>query len=101
MNVRSGRWVLSGIAIIDSFMISGRRPDAAADCQPHLDLNLVEGLAVVHTDDAANHLRHDDHVAEVSADRVRLLARGSLLLLHGVERANVSTQTSRCAHMER
>ena len=33
-----------------------------------LDLNLVEGLAIVDTDDATNHLRHNDHVAEVGPD---------------------------------
>lgn len=33
-----------------------------------LDLNLVEGLAVVHAHHGANHLGDDDHVAQVSAD---------------------------------
>jgi hypothetical protein len=41
----------------------------------YLDLNLVEGLAVVHTDVAANHLRNNDHVAEVGLDNSGLLLR--------------------------
>lgn len=41
---------------------------------------LVKGLAVVHTNDGANHLRHDDHVAQVRAHGVRLLARHRLPL---------------------
>ena len=38
-----------------------------------LNFNLVEGLAVVHTKDGANHLRDDDHVTEVGAHGLRLL----------------------------
>lgn len=39
-----------------------------------LDLHVVEGLAVVHANDAADHLRHDDHVAQMGAHSVGLLA---------------------------
>ena len=46
-----------------------------------LDLNLIEGLAVVDADDAPNHLRHNDHVAEVGLHRLRLLTGGSILFL--------------------
>lgn len=37
------------------------------------DLDLVELLAAVDADDRADHLRHDDHVAQVRLDQVRLL----------------------------
>lgn len=44
------------------------------------DLDLVELLAGVDTDDAANHLGHDDHVSQVRLDEVGLLVGLSLLL---------------------
>ena len=46
-----------------------------------LNLNHVEGLAIVDPDDAPNHLRDYDHVAEVSPHRLRLLTRGRILFL--------------------
>lgn len=45
-----------------------------------LDLDLVEHLAVVHTNDGANHLWYDDHVPQVRLDRGGLLKLGALLL---------------------
>lgn len=45
-----------------------------------LDLDRVEDLAVVDTDDAADHLGDDDHVAQVGLDDGGLLIGGSLLL---------------------
>lgn len=48
-----------------------------------LDLNLVERLAVVDADDGADHLGHDDHVAQVGAHGLGLLPGGSRLLLLG------------------
>lgn len=45
-----------------------------------LDLNRVEDLAVVDANDAANHLRDDDHVAQVGLDDGGLLIGRSLLL---------------------
>lgn len=45
-----------------------------------LDLNLVELLSGVDTDDAANHLGDDDHVTEVGLDEVGLLVGLGLLL---------------------
>lgn len=45
-----------------------------------LDLNLVELLAGVDTNDASNHLGDDNHVSEVSLDEVGLLVGLSLLL---------------------
>lgn len=46
----------------------------------HLDFNLVEGLAVVHADHRANHLRQDDHVSQVSFHNLRFLHGWCLLL---------------------
>lgn len=45
-----------------------------------LDLNLVELLAGVDTDDAADHLGDDDHVTEMGLDEIGLLVGASLLL---------------------
>lgn len=43
-----------------------------------LDVHNVEDLAVVDSNSRTNHLRDDDHVAEVSLDDSRLLKRTSL-----------------------
>ena len=45
-----------------------------------LDLNLVELLTGVDTNDGADHLGDNDHVTEVSLDEVGLLVRLGLLL---------------------
>ena len=51
-----------------------------------LDLNLVEGLAVVDTNDASDHFWNNDHVAEVSSHWLRLLTSWGLpFLLEKVE----------------
>ena len=47
-----------------------------------LHLDLIEGLSIVYTDNAANHFRDDDHVAEMGADRLGLFA-GTLSSLLG------------------
>ena len=39
-----------------------------------LNFNLVEGLAVVNTENGSNHLGDDDHVTEMGAHGLRLLA---------------------------
>ncbi len=44
------------------------------------DLNLVEFLARVDSDDAADHLGDDDHVTEVSLNKVGLLIGLGILL---------------------
>ena len=46
-----------------------------------LDLDLVEGLAVVDTDDGAGHFGDDDHVPQVGLDDVGLLVGRALPLL--------------------
>jgi hypothetical protein len=45
-----------------------------------LDLDLVELLSGVDTDDGTNHLWDDNHVTEVSLDQIRLLVWLGLLL---------------------
>ena len=45
-----------------------------------LDLDLVESLTVVDTEDRADHLGNNDHVAQVSLDGSGLLVRSSGLL---------------------
>ena len=45
-----------------------------------LDLNLVELLTGVDTDNGADHLGDDDHVTEVSLDEIGLLVGLGLLL---------------------
>ena len=59
-----------------SHEISSERRTAEA----HLDLNLVEGLSIVDTNDAADHLGDDNHVAEVSLNGGGLLVGEGLLL---------------------
>ena len=45
-----------------------------------LDFNLVEVLAVVDTNNASDHLRDDDHVAEMGLDGSRALVHGRFSL---------------------
>lgn len=45
-----------------------------------LDFDLVEFLAAVNTNDAADHLGHNDHVSEVCFDEVGLLVGLGVLL---------------------
>jgi hypothetical protein len=45
-----------------------------------LDLDLVELLAGVDTDDTANHFGHDNHVTQVGLDDIGLLVGLSFLL---------------------
>ena len=52
------------------------------------DLNLVEGLAIVDTNNASNHLRDNDHVAEMGLHWLWLLTRRSILFLFTAVRDN-------------
>lgn len=47
---------------------------------PHLNFNLVECFAVVHTNHGPNHLRQNDHVSQVGLDHLWFLHGRSLLL---------------------
>jgi len=49
-------------------------------CHLRLDLDGVEDLAVVDANNAANHLRDNNHIPEVGLDDCGLFIRGSLLL---------------------
>lgn len=60
--------------------------------QVYLDLDLVEGLAVVHTANAANHLGHDDHVTDVRLD-------DGGLLLHKTNKNNKEEEEKKKAIM--
>lgn len=46
----------------------------------YLDLNLIEHLSVVNTNDGSNHLRNDDHITKMSLDTGRLLISSALKL---------------------
>jgi len=49
---------------------------------PHhfwLNLDLIEFLARVDTNNAPNHLRHDNHIPQMGLDEIRLLVRLGLL----------------------
>ena len=46
-----------------------------------LNFNLIESFPIVNTNDAPNHLGHDDHVAEVGPHRLWLLTSWSLPFL--------------------
>lgn len=48
--------------------------------KPYLDFNLVESLAVVHSNHGPNHFRQDDHVSQVSLNHLWFLHGRSLLL---------------------
>jgi len=53
-----------------------------------IDLNLVEGLAIADTNNASNHLRDNDHVAEMGLHWLWLLTRRSILFLFTAVRDN-------------
>jgi hypothetical protein len=58
--------VLSHPGCKESHAISKKKLQAPAlRSAAYLDLNLVEGLSVVDTNNASDHLRDDDHVTEV------------------------------------
>ncbi|KAJ6336095.1 hypothetical protein OIU78_012659 [Salix suchowensis] len=46
-----------------------------------LDFNLIKGLAIVNTNDTADHFRYYNHVAKVSPDWFWFLARWCLPFL--------------------
>lgn len=47
----------------------------------YLDFHTVEGLSVVYTNLAANHLGHNDHVTQVGLHNLGLVASGCVFLL--------------------
>lgn len=68
-------------SVLDWLVRDGELGEVVSD---HLgsDLNLVENLSIVNSDDGSDHLWDDDHVSQVRLDRGRLLVgRGILLRL--------------------
>ena len=50
-----------------------------------LDLNVVEVVTIVHTNNTSNHLRNNNHVTKMSLHRLRtLILRSSCLLVHHI-----------------
>ena len=78
-----GLWRRNFYKFQTSTTLGVHKAERSKSCRqhPYLDLDLVEGLSVVHPDDGASHLRDDDHVPEVGLDDVGLLVGRRLLLL--------------------
>jgi len=70
----------TGPTVLDRLVGDGELSEVVAN-HLRLDLNLVECLAIVDTDDASNHLRDNDHVAEMGPHWLRLLTGRSILFL--------------------
>jgi hypothetical protein len=58
-----------------------------------LDLNLVEGLAVVHTNDTSDHLWNNNHVPQVCPNHLRLLTCWGILFLNDFNRKGTEVVT--------
>lgn len=69
----------TGATVLDGLVRDGELGQVVAD-HLGLDLDLVELLAGVDADDAADHLGNDNHVTQVSLDNVGLLVGLGLLL---------------------
>merc|ERR1719414_1555954 len=71
----------TGTTVLNGLVRDGELAEVVAD-HFGLDFNLVKGLALVDSDDAANHLGHDDHVTKMRLDSLGLLiGQASLLRL--------------------
>lgn len=66
--------------MLDRFVTDGELSKIMAN-HLGLDLNLIEGLAIVDSNNAPNHFRYNDHVAKVSPNWLRLLPRWGLPFL--------------------
>lgn len=82
----------TGSTVLDGLVRDGEFTEVVAD-HLRLDFDLVEFLAAVDTNDAADHLWHDDHVSEVCLDEIGLLV--GLCVLLGL--AQLLDQTHRAA----
>jgi len=69
----------TGATVLDGLVGDGELTEVVTN-HLGLDLDLVEGLAVVDTNDRANHLGDNNHVAKVGLDDGGLLHGGSVLL---------------------
>merc|ERR1712072_1650451 len=63
----------TGGTVLDRLVGDGELTEVVSN-HVSLNINLVEDLAVVNTDDRSDHLREDDHVTEVGLDALWLLA---------------------------
>ena len=70
----------TGPTVLDWLVGDGELCEIVAN-HLRLDLNLVECFPVVHSNYAAYHLWHNDHVAQMSPDRLRLLTSRCFLFL--------------------
>jgi hypothetical protein len=70
----------TGPTVLDRLVGNGELCKIVAN-HLRLDLNLVEGLAIVDTNNAPNHLGDNDHVAEMGLHWLWLLADRSILFL--------------------
>jgi len=71
----------TGATVLHGLVSDGEFTEVVAN-HLGLDFNLVKGLSLVDTDDAADHLGHDDHITQMSLDGVGLLVgKASLLAL--------------------
>jgi hypothetical protein len=69
----------TGTSVLDG-LVGDRELGQVVTNHLGLDLNLVELLSGVDSNDGSNHLGDDDHVTEVGLDKVGLLVGLSLLL---------------------
>jgi hypothetical protein len=69
----------TGTTVLDGLVGDGELSKVVSN-HLGLDFDLVEGLAVVDTNDGTDHLRDDNHVTEVSLDDSGLLESRSILL---------------------
>jgi len=69
----------TGTTVLDGLVGDGELSEVVSN-HLGLDLDLVEGLSVVDTDDGTDHLGDDDHVTEVGLDDGGLLKGGGVLL---------------------
>lgn len=69
----------TGTTVLDGLVGDGELTKVVTS-HLRLDLNLVEGLTVVDTNDGADHLGNNDHVPEVGLDDLGLLVSRGVLL---------------------
>jgi hypothetical protein len=69
----------TGTTVLDRLVGDGEFTEVVTN-HLGLDLDLVEGLSVVNTNNGTNHLGDDNHVTEVGLDNSGLLVSGSILL---------------------
>lgn len=65
----------TGATVLDRLVRDGELPEIVTN-HLGLDLNLVEGLAVVDADVGTNQLRHNNHVAKMRLDDLGLVLGG-------------------------